>query len=70
MSANDDSFHSKIVVDVEAVTDRAILILTEDGQSLWLPKSCTTDLPNDLARGQSDVELKVVNWWLDKEGLL
>ncbi len=48
-------------------TELAVLVETEDHGNVWIPRSACEN-GDMLARGDDDI--RVVNWWLRREGYL
>lgn len=57
------TIHAKI----RKATDKAVLIVVEDGSEHWVPRSVCLD---GDALDVGDDDLIVADWWLEKEGLL
>lgn len=55
--------------DVEAIkeTERALLILFEDGREVWLPKSAIHD-DSEVFEAEHEGTLHVFEWFVEKNG--
>lgn len=49
-------------------TDAAFLVVLEDGEEVWLPKSQISD-PEDYAKGDKDGVISVTEWIAEQKGL-
>lgn len=50
-------------------TDKAVLVQTEAGDEVWIPKSVVHDDSEIYDGGSETGELVVKAWWAEKEGL-
>ena len=58
------------VAMVQKLTDKAVLVDLEDGESLWLPLSQIEASDVDkLAIGDTDVTLAITSWIANQKGL-
>ena len=56
------------VSEVKAETDKAFLLLTEDGEEFWCPKSQISD-SDDYSVGDTDCTISISQWFAEKEGI-
>ncbi len=57
---------------LEHATAKAILVVLEDGERLWVPKKCVSEDSEvywiDDEENGTEGELFVHRWWAEKEG--
>jgi hypothetical protein len=53
---------------IKSETDRAFLVVLEDGEEVWLPKSQISD-PDDYMAGDENVALSITEWIADQKGI-
>jgi hypothetical protein len=59
-------------LDVDEIlreTDKAFLVLTDEGEEVWLPKSHVAD-PDDYAEGDTNCTLSITEWLAKQKGLV
>lgn len=57
------------VAEVLRETDLALLLLLDDDDEHWVPKSVIEDA-DDITTGDTDLEVQVAEWFCEKEGLV
>jgi hypothetical protein len=60
-----------IHLDVERIvreTDKAFLLLLEDGEEVWIPKNQVADA-DDYAEGDENCSISVTEWIANQKGL-
>lgn len=55
-------------VDIIKETDSAFLLVIEDGERVWLPKSQVAN-PDDYSEGDEGVSISVTEWIADQKGI-
>lgn len=58
-------------LDVQRIlkeTDRAFLLLLDDDEELWVPKSVISD-EGDYNEGDANCTISIQQWFADKEGI-
>lgn len=56
------------VVEIVKETPAAFLLLLEDENQIWVPKSLIADA-DDYNEGDKDAVVSIEEWWCDKEGV-
>ena len=54
---------------VKRTSDKAILVITTDGEEIWLPKSQLRGASNELESGPDKVSISMSAWIAGEKGL-
>lgn len=57
------------VREILKVTEKAFLVMLEDGNEVWIPHSQLSD-SDAFEVGDVNIEMKVTSWWASQEELL
>lgn len=56
------------VAEIRSETEKAFLLVLEDGELLWMPKSQISDV-DDYSVGDTDAVVSVTEWIANQKGL-
>ena len=56
------------VTEIIGETDKALKLLLDEGEEIWVPRSVVCDA-DDYALGDQELTISVARWFAEKEGL-